>query len=277
MTRYDGGMESIALKSVREKIRRAQTHLDAINAALKLTLSSEPESECVTIDVEGEGQHAISKFRKINPIDPSLPLMIGDCIHNLRSALDHLAFQLALLNGSSSSAAEKTIFPICLVKSGPNGFDKRVDRALRPFITSTALAEIEKCQPYKAYSVPNQADIWILHKLDIIDKHRLLLIARDQFAATQFWFTVEGKSGHVVIPDPKWKPMEDGAEIIRFRTIGGLPRKVEMNMKIEATRTVQLINTGLICDGMPVATVLTQVGGIVKAIVRDFGRSFFGE
>ncbi len=271
-------MESPHLKSVREKIARAQSHFDAINSALRLTLSSKPEAESVTIDVKGEGQHAISKFRKVEPIDPSLPMMIGDCIHNLRSALDHVAFQLAVVNGKSSGAAEKTMFPVCLAKSGDNGFNKRVERTLKPFISSAALAEIEKLQPYKAYSVPNQADLWILHNLDIIDKHRLLIIARDQFAATRFWYNIEGAgSGNVVIPEPNWKTMEDGAEIIRFRVTGGPPRKYNMEMKIEATRSVQLINTDLVCDGMPVTDVINQMMELVKAIVRDLGKSFFGE
>jgi hypothetical protein len=185
-------MNNPALDSVREKIRRARDHFDAIRAALKLTLGSKPESETTTIDVALEGQQVISKFRKAEPLDPSLPLLIGDCIHNLRSALDHLAYQLAVLNGTGAIAAEKTMFPVCLTKDGQAGFDERVRRSLEPFISNAALAEIEKCQPYKAYPIPHEADIWVLHRLDIIDKHRLLLVARDQFAATQFWFTIEG-------------------------------------------------------------------------------------
>jgi hypothetical protein len=271
-------MDSPLLVSVREKIGRAQCHFDAINSALKLTLGTEPETESVTIDVDREGQQLVSKFRKVTPIDPSLPLMIGDCVHNLRSALDHLVYQLAVLNGTSKSAAEKTMFPICLRKTGPGGFEDRVRISLKPFISGTALAEVEKCQPYEAYPVPNEADIWILHQLDIIDKHRLLLVARDQFLVTQFWFVIEGLGdGHVVIPNPEWKSMEDGAEIIRFRITGGLPIEAKMNVRIEATRTVQLINTRLACDGLPVGDVLNQLMGIVRAIVRDFGRDFFGE
>jgi hypothetical protein len=32
------------------------------------------------------------------PPDPDLGLIIGDCVHNLRACLDHLAFQLAILS-----------------------------------------------------------------------------------------------------------------------------------------------------------------------------------
>jgi hypothetical protein len=271
-------MDNPALASVRDKIRRAQFHLDTINAALTLTLGTTPESETFTIDTDPEGTQWIARFRKIDPLDPSLPLIIGDCIHNLRSALDHLVYQLAVLNGSSASAAEKTAFPICLRETGPNGFNDRVRTSLKPFVSAAALAEIENSQPYRAYSVPNEADIWVLHKLDIIDKHRLLLVARDQFLVRQFWFTATGKEPEqVILPDPKWKPMEEGAEIIRFRAVGGVPYEVKFEAKIEAVRTVQFVNTGLACDLLPVGDVINQVMGITKATVRDFGRNFFGE
>lgn len=153
------------------------------------------------------------------------------------------------------------------------------ERTLKPFISSAALAEVENCQPYNTLNgVPNQAAIWVLHKLDIIDKHRLLLVARDEFAVKQFWFSAEDLlSQHFVLPDLQWKPMEDGAEIIRFRITGGPPRQTKVNVKIEATRSVQFMNTGLCCDGMPIASVLHQLGTAVEAIIRDFGRDFFGE
>lgn len=273
-------MDNPALASVREKVRWAKTQFEAIDAALKLTLRSKPEAESTNVvDAGREGQQLVANFRRVQPIEPSLPLMIGDCVHNLRSALDHLAFQLAVLNGASSSAAEKTMFPVCLAKSGKSGFDSRVEKSLKPFISSAALAAVEECQPYNAANgVPNQTAIWILHKLDIIDKHRLLLVARDEFAVRRFWFSADDLVNQlVVLPDLQWKPMEDGAEILRFQITGGPAKKTEVNVKIEAARSVQFLNTGLFCDGMPVASVLMQVGITVDAIVRDFGRDFFGE
>jgi len=268
-------MESPSLGSVRAKIGRAQVHLDAISAALNLTLSTKPEVDDVGIDADLKGQQLICKIRKVDPIDPALPLMIGDCIHNLRSALDHLVHRLALLNGAASKSVEKTFFPIYLT---PSEFDERVKKLLKPFVSDSAFAEIKKSQPYTAYDVPKEADIWILHKLDIIDKHRLLLVARDQFAVGGFTFSYGGLSPfQQVIPEPKWKPMEDGAEMIRFHVSGGPPGEVKVNMKIEATRTVQLVDTGLACDGMPIVSVLNQLMAITVVTVRDFGRKFFGE
>lgn len=101
---------------------------------------------------------------------------------------------------------------------------------------------------------------------------------RDQFLVTQFWFTIDGlEPKHIVLPKPEWKPMEEGAEVIRFRATGSLPTVVKFDVRIEATRTVQLLNTGPACDGLPVGGVLSQLMEIVKATIGDFGRKFFGE
>jgi hypothetical protein len=213
---------------------------------------------------------------KVQPIEPTLPLMLGDCIHNLRSALDHLVYQLAIQQGASGKFADRTFFPIVLTKPE---FDDRPKKLVQPFIGDVAFAEIEKSQPYAAYDIPEEADIWILHKLDIIDKHRLLIVAREQFAATDLSVTIQGQGPfNSVISEPKWKPMENGAEIIRLKmTSLGARTPGEVNMQVGIARTVELINTGLACDQMPVEPTLQQIMALVKATVRDFGKLFFGE
>jgi hypothetical protein len=157
-------------------------------------------------------------------------------------------------------------------------FDDRVEKLVKPFICESAFTEIQKSQPYAAYDIPEESDIWILHKLDIIDKHRLLIVARDQFAITEFtMFLGEQPPLHKVVSEPNWKPMEDGAEIIRFETPMLLEAPPKVGMKIQLVRTVEFVNTGLVCDGMPISTVLKQITAMVNAIVRDFGQQFFDE
>lgn len=277
-------MESVDLRGVRAKINRAQQHLDNINAALRIQLGTEMNARVPTnLDIDYQRKHMIVRFaadEPVEPINPSLPLMVGDCIHNLRSALDHLVFRLALRHGSGAKAAEKTFFPIYLTKSR---FDERVENFVKPFISAAALAEIEKCQPYRAYDVPAEADIWILSQLDIIDKHRLLVVAEQKFAATDFALTFTARDGNATrfahaIANPKWKRMEAGAEIIRFdltTAIPDAPGKVHVQSKVATT--IQFIDTGLACDGTIVNDALAQCVGIVGAIVRDFGKDFFGE
>jgi hypothetical protein len=272
-------MNSGYLGSAREKIGHAQAHLDKIDSALNTALGTESQIQPIAHDPDSKGnKHLIISLTNVGPIDPNLPLIIGDCIHNLRSALDHLVYQLAILNRAPTEAAEKTMFPVCLTKGGRSGFDERVKRNVAPFVSSSALAEIERTQPYETYSVPEESDIWILHKLDIIDKHRLLIIARQHYAMT--WFRVTVPTGDVfenVVPEPKWKPLEDGAEIIRFDLSKALLVPGEVKVEVQAAKSVQFADTGLACDGMFVQDALKQCMGLVKATIRDFGKKFFGE
>jgi hypothetical protein len=269
-------MKSPKLASVRDKIARAEHHLRDIDMALKVVLSPETNVQPPTaFEFDRDRKHLIINLTKCQPVDPTLPLIIGDCIHNLRSALDHLVYRLALENGASQVSAKKTFFPIYLKKAE---FDRRVENLVKPFISAAAFAEIEKSQPYSAYDIPEESDIWILSQLDIIDKHRLLIIAGQKFAPTSFIVNIpNGEQVHEVIPDPKWKPMEDGVEIIRF-DLSKMPNPPnKMNVHIQMVATVQFVDTGLACDGTLVQDALRQCLGIVSAIVRDFGIVFFSE
>jgi hypothetical protein len=261
------------LASVRSKIDRANHHLRDIDTALKLLIGDDPNAQHPAVfERETDRKLVTVKLKECEPIDPSLPLIIGDCIHNLRSALDHLVYQLALKNKSVKKFADKTFFPIYLTDTK---FDDRVEKLVKPFISGPALTKIKECQPYSAYDVPDESDIWVLSQLDILDKHRLLLVAAQKFAVTEFTLTLpNGEQRHQIIPNPKWKAVKNGAEVIRFR-FAVLPGKVRVQIKM--VTTIQFINTGLACDGVFVQDALRQCVAIVTAIVGDFGKTFFGE
>jgi hypothetical protein len=209
-------------------------------------------------------------------IDPNLPLIVGDCIHNLRSALDHLVFQLAILKGTGTEAAAKTAFPIYLTAKSFKNF---VDSRVAPFIERNALTEIERLQPYARGNAGEQDIIWVLSQLDIIDKHRLLVVAVHMFRP--FRIAVTGNAPLVMrdFAQEDWKAAKDGAEIVTFDMSQALssPTPSEMHVDIITASTVQIVNTGLVCDGMPVQQVLSDSMAFVTSIVDGFGAKFFGE
>ena len=94
---------------------------------------------------------------------PELPLIAGDALHNFRSTLDHLAWKLVEATGKLPTV--KTGFPI---------FDSEADyRSRSPKkvegMRAITKERIDNLRPYKG----GYNDLWILHRLDIIDKHRL--------------------------------------------------------------------------------------------------------
>jgi hypothetical protein len=117
------------------------------------------------------------------PLPASLPLIFGDSIHNLRSALDHLAWALVLANGGSPD--ESTYFPVRrTAPDRPKQPSKpwSLGRALVPGggVTEQAAQLLDELQPYSHTAEGQQ--LARLHSLDIWDKHRRLAVITEAVA-----------------------------------------------------------------------------------------------
>ena len=108
----------------------------------------------------------------IPSIDPDISLIAGDAIHNLRSSLDHLVFQLGLVSGLPESKCDHLYFPICETPKKYMAESPRKIKGIRPEIAQAIHAQ----EPYRG-GTRYGSTLWALHKLDINDKHRLLIIA----------------------------------------------------------------------------------------------------
>ncbi len=101
-------------------------------------------------------------------------LLCGDCVHNIRSALDHFVYGLAIRHSGVNPPpnADKLQFPIC--QSHDDFLTKQ--RMIAP-LSETAKNFIEGAQPYHQRPGANHSSsLGVLGKLDIIDKHRLLTV-----------------------------------------------------------------------------------------------------
>jgi hypothetical protein len=127
-------------------------------------------------------------------------------------------------------------------------------------------------QPYKT-SDPENCTLWKLSQLDIIDKHRLLVVIAQEFRLVSWKITADGKSYSGVTPDSKWKPSVEGAEIMTVEMAG----VGEVNMQAQTATAVKFSNTAAFCDGHIVEDVLEECGLEVQRIIDHFGKMFFGE
>lgn len=264
------------LNGARNKIERAEKHFREVNAAVEISLGAEDKNRVPPFEYVPDRQELIIFAPRPRPVDPALPLAIGDCIHNLRSALDHLIFQLAVLNGKAVEAETKISFPIFLTAKD---FQRCIAGKVAPFINGEALAEIEELQPYKAGNVHNADALWVLSQLDIIDKHRLLVVVDRHLRPTGFTITTPG--GDVfdqVLPETAWKAMGDGAEILRFDLSKAIKSPGKIHVELQMAARVCLKDTGLpICEGREVRSILSTCKRTVSNIVEDFGVMFFEE
>jgi hypothetical protein len=172
-------MEKPSLEGVELKIERAKRHLSDLKKAVKRVL--DPERYIFRKEIDSEtGKHMLW----IDPIPcivPEWSIIIGEILFNLRSALDHLAYQLMILDGRSPTC--KTQFPIRDSACNKDGKLMPLKGWLMPEIKSKKiLTTLNECQPYQGNGLFN------LKTLNNIDKHRLLLVVVCILDTDEMWF-----------------------------------------------------------------------------------------
>jgi len=152
-------------KSILSKVARARKHIAELTAALEDFWDKDNNS--VRFEDDPKTKERTFYLNKVTDIPFEILVIIGDALHNLRSALDHLAYQLPLAPGEIRG---RTQFPI--VESATKYSSKEIRRSVAKFRKDVVEA-LDALKPYKG----GNDMLWSLHSLDIIDKHRLLLTA----------------------------------------------------------------------------------------------------
>ncbi|MDE3069211.1 MAG: hypothetical protein KGJ43_00590 [Acidobacteriota bacterium] len=163
-----------------DRIDRAEEHLKPIKCGL--LRHYEADEYLITGEYQRYGSRIGGEFvtdPTMTPaIDVRLNTVIGEYLHDLRSALDHLAWQLVVENRGTPT--DKTGFPI---KDADPGTDKH-GRPRTPNVSGgvspRARALIRKAQPYTLGADYAEHALWLLHQLWNIDKHRYV-IAKGSF------------------------------------------------------------------------------------------------
>lgn len=215
------------------KIARASEHLDTLDSELDDLFQSEPEQEILDHTFDGTW-HVIS----VNPPFEELPLRLsiicGDLVHNLRSALDHLVWQLVLAEGNEPDRANS--FPIY---EKAKDFDKFVRSPKAPRRSplhginpnGQPWKLIEDAQPYRnrKYSLsPMGHPLAILKLLSNFDKHRTMHVQALFPSESTIWDAIEWNPeakllDYRIVPKPL--SLENKTEIVwlRFSNTGAAP------------------------------------------------------
>jgi hypothetical protein len=222
-----------ALSGVRAKIDRAKYHFNQLSAALN-TWGAKHADEPVISKLNADRQSFDVPDGDAAPVE-DWALFVGDIFHNLRSTLDHLVLQLAIANGADATiAGELTSFPICLGSASFRSSTKDFKRFLSP----RAFALIKSIQPYVTANVrgkpPEQSVLYIISKLDNVDKHRMLVVLTAAHKIEDV--TLIDETGAIFKPKIRpdvWIPMKDRTQVAAIDLSGfsfdGKP-KMHMDM-----------------------------------------------
>jgi hypothetical protein len=154
----------------------------------------------------------------------AIRLLIGDCVHNLRSALDNLIYELLVARHGDpppTKFVEYSEFPIFSQPMSAKARKRRIG-GIAPVVRTI----IEGLQPYNRGQKFASDPLWVLHELSRIDKHRLPLVVLMVPAAFAF-FKGEPTGAPVGISKIEWnpRPIEDDAIIAWYEPDPNYPHK----------------------------------------------------
>jgi hypothetical protein len=189
------------LTSAKLKLARAKKHLRAIKRTIKKYAAGQPHQ----ISAKAKGKKKLNIPRKP---PQEIAIFAGEMIYQMRSALDHLAFELVKRNPNVGTVdpewREHCQFPLRIERSKKrNNFSHNL-----PGLSQSAIDAIERMQPYHSARVHNMNGcLRALVLLSNIDKHRHLNLLRPRVRQLQ---EIEYGSGSRY---GSWKILERGAII----------------------------------------------------------------
>ncbi len=179
------------LRSVYAKLDRAEMQLYEAKGILRDYLSGEPYTVIPETD-------PVQGFRfYVKGISPPLLLSVvaGELLHNLRSCLDHLAWQLASLSGNTGTRA--TSFPIHETVPTAKDNEPVLPQILPlPGVSLQVRQFLAEVQPYQwgEHDAEVEHPLCLLNSLNNFDKHRTVVYGGERFGR---WFKEHPKGRRV--------------------------------------------------------------------------------
>jgi hypothetical protein len=153
----------VALNS---KLERAEHHLFNLKDFWTSFIDEEKAYPILFQDA-ADGSHRLYYLGSVAPIPADVPLIMGDAVQALRSALDHMAYRLVCVGTASDGPFTDVYFPTA---ETPDKFEAKI-KTIEKRLAPEAVKQLRKVA---AYQGGNGEIIWHIDRLNNIDKHRLL-------------------------------------------------------------------------------------------------------
>jgi hypothetical protein len=270
-----------SLDDALDRLRWAKKHFETIRGQVEPF--EQRDTHTISFEVNPDAGEYVFYVHGLEPVDPDWGLMIGDCIHSARAALDYLMVRLwALVTSEDVRNIERVGFPIIVPRipdpiESEDQVESAFEAARNEFVSTTGkyrkrpvfsgyLARIEQLQPFNQGNVsiwgtnPHGAPLMHalpsalqrLSTLDNVAKHRAIHAA---WIGLKTHAVFVGPPG--LTPPPDFKSMgssytgnalENGAEIARLHFVPPLPGEwnpSEVDMKRHFPLQVAFTEPGL--------------------------------
>lgn len=182
---------SSILHGPRAKLARAREHLDALSVeVVRWRQESAAKGDVVEIALQpapkpGRPHAHVGIVRSVPTPPPRFGLIIGDIVHNLRGALDHVAWYLADRYSPNRGEDTSTQFPIVTSR---RRFERPPTQQMLRYLSPADIDIKEKLQPYHTADPPEDGALAYLQLLSNRDKHRTIntVVAAPEFLIMTF-------------------------------------------------------------------------------------------
>lgn len=253
----------MAIADIAVKVERAKEHLAQLDFAVRAFLETNP----YTVGTKNDPQtrKLIYYVTEIKPVPQRIAAIAGDILQNLRSALDHLAHQLVLANRGKPTV--DTCFPVF---DDAAKYKAGVQRKIQG-MSDAAIRAIDAIKPYEG----GNDTLWKIHKLNNIDKHRLVLTVGSAFQSVDL-------GAHVIRRAAEINPAFAGIDLHAFFKPADrlFPLKVgdellidapdaKVNEKVQFAFDIAFGEPGIL-EGAPLIDTLKGFAEEVDGLILDF-------
>jgi hypothetical protein len=177
-------VSKLTLDGCREKLEWAKRHLERLTTEYEERNARTDQSFTAHMEKEpafdgGHNWHVSICDEIVKPPPSYFGLIVGDAVHNMRSALDHLACRLVELEGNEPT--NSNAFPIWDQDPTKIRNAKKRQERLALFeqrvsgMSDEHKEAIRILQPYQRPDTPEADKLIVLSALDNLDKHKLIL------------------------------------------------------------------------------------------------------
>src|SRR5713101_158737 len=209
------------LDGCRAKIHRARFHIGELGEMVRAFVEHSPYNVHLAVD-EAANEVVFTAVANplFSPTSITLTLIAGEVAHQLRSALDHLVWQLVIANTGQPPQGTRSQFPIFKTEAG---YDQRAADMIEG-VSANAATRIRAAQPFHAGAHAERVLTWVVHELNNTDKHRIIpLTTTYSFVGRLLMVKADGTEVEI-LPRRKYvrESLHDGEEIVRVPVGDGM-------------------------------------------------------
>lgn len=181
------------LKQVISKVERAKRHIADLDREIKVFLDANPYR--VGTKRNPDTRQLIYYVTSVDPTPECLPMIAGDAIQNLMSALDHLAYQIVCSDTNDLPPNPNWIyFPIADTA-------EKYEAKKQGKIEGAQKETFDAFDALKPYKGGNDL-LWVLYRLNNIEKHRLLITVGSMFQSVNLGAHISTMMSKLIATQP---------------------------------------------------------------------------